>query len=102
MTMPAAFVLAVGEPSLGRYTDGGFDLATPWVAVSILLVARMLGFRVRLPLVIAAALVAPLVVGLAHAISYPLTAALLLAAGWIASLVHHHGSGDTFPAAPED
>jgi hypothetical protein len=90
---PIAFVLAVGEPSLGRYAGGRFDLAVPLVIVTILLLTRVLGIRVRWPLVIGAVLAAPPMVALAERISYPMTAALFLAIVGVASVANRHRPG---------
>ena len=78
--MPAldAFALAVGEPSLGRYAGGRFDLATPVIIGVLLLFTMALGIRLRWPLVIGLVLAAPPLVALAHSIGYPMTAALFL------------------------
>ena len=88
MPAPMAFALAVGEPSLGRYAGGRFDLAVPVVIGVLLLCTMALGIRLRWPLVIALVLAAPPLVSLARSIGYPMTAALFLTvAGSAAAIV---------------
>jgi hypothetical protein len=95
MYVPATLLLAVGEPSLGRYAGGRFDLAVPLVIAAILILTRVLGVRLRWPIVIGAVLAAPPLVALAERISYPMTAALFLAIVGVASMLvrRHPGVG---------
>jgi hypothetical protein len=85
-------VVAVGEPSLGRYASGQFDFTPLVVAATMLLLLRIVvGVRMRWQLILPVVLAAPLVMALAGRISYPLTMALLLATGASASFVTRRG-----------
>ena len=91
MSASVTFVLAVGEPSLGRYAGGEFDLAVPVIIGALLIFTMAVGIRLRWPLVIGLVLAAPPLVALAHSISYPMTAALLLTVLWTAAAVVRRG-----------
>jgi hypothetical protein len=86
-----AFTLAVGEPSLGRYAGGRFDLAVPLINGVLLLFTKALGIRLRWPLVIGLVLAAPPLVALADSIGYPMTAALFLTIAGTAAAVARRG-----------
>jgi hypothetical protein len=88
---PVAFALAVGEPSLGRYAGGRFDLAVPVTFVVLLLFTMALGIRLRWPMLIGLILASPPLVALAHSIGYPMTAGLFLTLLGTASAVVRHG-----------
>jgi hypothetical protein len=84
--------LALGEPSWERFTDGRFD-AVPLLLAAVILVLMklLLGVRMRWQVILGTVLAAPLLVGLSHHISYPLTVALLMLTVGVVSFVARHG-----------